>query len=91
MDGIGEVRRCKFKMGGKRRQKGERLIIAKEWVELTSKGGVVFKRKAKVQNRRHKFLKVGHKCSRDRQRKRGPHDSRRRAEDRRGGVEEKLR
>ncbi len=40
-----------------------------------SKGrGLVFKRKAKVRNRRQKFLKVGQKCRRDRQRKRGRHD-----------------
>ncbi len=37
-DGIGEVRQCRFKMEGKRRQKGERLIITKKWVESTSKG-----------------------------------------------------
>ena len=40
-------------MEGKRRQKGERLITTK------SKRGLVFKRKAKVQNRRQKFLKEG--------------------------------
>ena len=36
---ISEVRRCRFKMEGKRRQKGERLIITKKRVESTSKGG----------------------------------------------------
>ncbi len=57
-------------MEGKRRQKGERLIITKKQVESTSKGG--------------------QKCRRERQRKRGRHDSKRRAEDRSGGIEEKL-
>ncbi len=44
-----------------------------------------------MRSRRQKFLKVGQKCRRDRQRKRGRHDSKRRAEDRSGGIEEKLR
>ncbi len=43
-----------------------------------------------MQSRRQKFLKVGQKCRRDRQRKKGRHDSKRRAEDRSGGIEEKL-
>ncbi len=55
MDGIGEVRQCRFKMEGKRRQKGQRLIITKKRVESTSK---VFKRKAKVRNKRQKFLRT---------------------------------
>ncbi len=49
-------------MEGKRRQKGERLIITKKRVESTSKGGggggLVFKREAKVQNKRQKFLRT---------------------------------
>ncbi len=58
MDGIGEVRRCRFKMEGKKRQKGERLIITKKRVESMSiGGGLVFKRKAKVWSRRQKFPK----------------------------------
>ncbi len=50
--------------------------------------GLVFKRKAKVEIEDKKFLKVGQKfrSRRDRQNKKGFHDSRRR-----GGVEEKLR
>ncbi len=36
VDGIGEVRQYRFKMEGKRMQKGERLIITKKLVELTS-------------------------------------------------------
>ncbi len=49
-------------MEGKRRQKGERLITGQ---------GLVFKRKAKVRNRRQTFLKVGQKfrSRRDRQEK----------------------
>ena len=35
-DGISEVRQYRFKMEGKRRQKGEQLIITKKQVELTS-------------------------------------------------------
>ncbi len=38
-DGNGEVRLYRFKMEGKRRQKGERLIITKKQVESTRKGG----------------------------------------------------
>ncbi len=33
-----EVKLCRFKMDGRRRQKGERLIITETLVELTSKG-----------------------------------------------------
>ncbi len=44
-DEIGEVRQCRFKMEGKRRQKGERLIITKKRVESTSKGRVSFQKK----------------------------------------------
>ncbi len=52
-------------MEGKRRQKAERLITTKNG------RGLVFKRKAKVRNRRQKFLKVGQKfrSRRDRQEK----------------------
>ncbi len=51
----------------------------------------MFKRKAEVRNGSQKFLKVGQKFrSREIDRKRGFHDSRSRAEDRRDGVEEKL-
>ena len=39
----------------------------------------------KVRNRRQKFLEVGQKLRSMRDRKRGLHDSRRRAEERRGG------
>ncbi len=46
---------CRFTMEGKIRQKGEQLIITK------SGRGLVFKRKAKVRNKRQKFLKVGQK------------------------------
>ncbi len=56
-DGIGAVRPCRFTMEGKRKQKGERLIITKKRVESTNKGGLVFKRKAKVRNRRQSFSK----------------------------------
>ncbi len=56
-------------MEGKRRQKGERLITTK------SGRGLVFKRKAKVRNRRQKFLKVGQKSvAGEIDRKRGFHD-----------------
>ncbi len=44
-----------------------------------------------MQNRRQKFLIVGQKFRRDKQRKGGRHDSKRRAEDRSDGIEEKLR
>ncbi len=74
-------------MEGKRRQKGKRLIKTKSRWNRRVKLGLVFKRKAKLRNRRQKFLKVGQKfrSMRDRQRERGLHDSRRRAEVRRGG------
>ena len=54
MDRIGEIGWCRFKMEGKRRQKGEPLVVTKKWVESTSKGGLVSKRKANVQKRRKK-------------------------------------
>ncbi len=61
-------------MEGKRRQKGERLIVTK--VESASKGGGLFpKGRSKVRNRRQKFLKVGQKFKSRRDRKRGLFDS----------------
>ncbi len=44
MGGIGEVRTRRFKMEGKRRQKGERLIVTKKRVESTSKAGGCFQK-----------------------------------------------
>ncbi len=43
MGGIDEVRPRRFKMEGKRRQKGERLIVTKKQEEST-KAGVSFRK-----------------------------------------------
>ncbi len=50
--------------------------------------GVSFQKEGESTNRRQKFLKVGQKVrsSSDRQSKKGLHDSRRRAEERKGGI-----
>ncbi len=52
------------------------------------KAGVSFQKEGKSTKWKQKFLKVGQKfrSRRDRQRKRGLHDSRRRDEEKRGGL-----
>ncbi len=51
MGGIGEVRRRRFKMEQKRRQKGERLIIIKKRVESMSKEFPKGKRKYGIKDK----------------------------------------
>ncbi len=48
-------------MEGKRRQKGERLIVTKNGWNQRVKSEVSFHKKGEVRNRRQKFLKVGQK------------------------------